>query len=84
MAEKSRIVLYIKENAKALTNPNIAVVGTRHPSEWSQKVEERLVNDCLEQNQDFFTLLLQNDEIKKEVLGLFVEDTYQSLRAVNA
>lgn len=26
MAEKSRIVLYIKGNAKALTNPNIAVV----------------------------------------------------------
>ena len=48
MAEKSRIVLYIKENAKALTNPNIAVVGTRHPSEWSQKVEERLVKKILE------------------------------------
>ena len=36
--------------------------------------------DGLEQNQDFFTLLLQNDEIKREVLGLFVSDTYQSLR----
>lgn len=48
MAEKSRIVLYIKGNAKALTNPNIAVVGTRHPSEWSQKVEERLVKKILE------------------------------------
>lgn len=46
-------------------------------------VDDALI-DGLEQNQDFFTLLLQNDEIKKEVLGLFVEDTYQSLRAVNA
>lgn len=43
-------------------------------------VDDALI-DGLEQNQDFFTLLLQNDEIKKEVLGLFVEDTYQSLRA---
>ena len=31
-------------------------------------------------NQDFFTLLLQNDEIKHEVLGLFLSDTYHSLR----
>lgn len=46
-------------------------------------VDDALI-DGLEQNQDFFTLLLQNDEIKKEVLGLFVEDTYQSLRTVNA
>ena len=46
-------------------------------------VDDALI-DGLEQNQDFFTLLLQNDEIKKKVLGLFVEDTYQSLRAVNA
>lgn len=46
-------------------------------------VDDALI-DGLEQNQDFFTLLLQNDEIKREVLGLFVEDTYQSLRAVNA
>lgn len=44
-------------------------------------VDDALI-DGLEQNQDFFTLLLQNDEIKREVLGLFVGDTYQSLRAV--
>lgn len=42
-------------------------------------VDDALI-DGLEQNQDFFTLLLQNDEIKREVLGLFVGDTYQSLR----
>ncbi len=29
-------------------------------------------------------LLLQNDEIKREVLGLFVADTYQSLREIIA
>ena len=34
----------------------------------------------LSQNQDFFTLLLQNEEIKKEVLGIFAEEIYKSLR----
>ena len=34
----------------------------------------------LDQNQDFFTLLLQNDEIKKEVLGIFTSEIYKSLR----
>lgn len=34
----------------------------------------------LEQNQDFFSLLLSNDEIKKEVLGIFAEEIYKSLR----
>ncbi len=42
-------------------------------------VDDALI-DGLEQNQDFFTLLLQNEEIKREVLGLFLSDTYHSLR----
>ena len=42
MAEKSRIVLYIKENAKALTNPNIAVVGTRHPEATDKQIRKLL------------------------------------------
>lgn len=42
-------------------------------------VDDALI-DGLEQNQDFFTLLLQNDEIKRKVLGLFLSDTYNSLR----
>lgn len=42
-------------------------------------VDDALI-DGLEQNQDFFTLLLQNDEIKREVLGLFASEIYESLR----
>ena len=42
-------------------------------------IDDALI-DGLEQNQDFFTLLLQNDEIKHEVLGLFLSDIYHSLR----
>lgn len=36
--------------------------------------------DGLEQNQDFFTLLLNNESIKKEVLGIFASEIYSSLR----
>lgn len=34
----------------------------------------------LSQNQDFFSLLLENDEVKKEVLGIFSDEIYKSLR----
>jgi len=43
-------------------------------------VDDALI-DGLEQNQDFFSLLLQNDEIKRDVLGLFASEIYHSLRA---
>ncbi len=35
----------------------------------------------LSQNQDFYSLLLNNDELKKQVLGIFKEDVYNDLRA---
>lgn len=34
----------------------------------------------LSQNQDFFSLLLDNDAVKKEVLGVFREEIYNKLR----
>lgn len=48
MGDKRPLILYVKGNTKALNNSNIAVVGTRHPSEWSRKVEEQLVKKILE------------------------------------
>ena len=42
-------------------------------------IDDALI-DGLSQNQDFFSLLLSNDEIKKQVLGIFTEEIYQSLR----
>lgn len=36
--------------------------------------------DGLNQNQDFFTLLLKNEKIRKDILGLFMEEIYKSLR----
>ncbi len=41
-------------------------------------IDEALI-EGLPQNQDFFTLLLGNDEIKKEVLGIFISEIYKSL-----
>ena len=44
------------------------IIGT-HYSPYSSSWDDALV-EGLSQNQDFFTLLLNNDEIKKEVLRL--------------
>lgn len=43
-------------------------------------IDDALV-EGLEQNQDFFGLLLDNEEIKRRVLGIFSGDVYRSLRA---
>ena len=42
-------------------------------------IDDALI-EGLEQNQDFFTLLLSNDEIKRQMLGIFTEEIYKSLR----
>lgn len=42
-------------------------------------IDEALI-EGLSQNQDFFSLLLSNDEIKRQVLGIFTEEIYKSLR----
>lgn len=46
-------------------------------------IDDALI-EGLEQNQDFFTLLLSNDEIKRQVLGIFTEEIYRSLREKTA
>ena len=42
-------------------------------------IDDALI-EGLEQNQDFFTLLLNNEEIKRSVLGIFSGEIYASLR----
>ena len=42
-------------------------------------IDDALI-EGLEQNKDFFTLLLNNAEIKKSVLGIFAREIYTSLR----
>ena len=46
---------------------------------YFDNIDDALI-EGLSQNQDFFTLLLQNDEIKREVLGIFADEIYRSLR----
>ncbi len=45
-------------------------------------IDDALI-EGLEQNQDFFTLLLNNAEIKKDVLGIFASEIYKSLKNAN-
>ena len=42
-------------------------------------IDDALI-EGLSQNQDFFSLLLSNDEIKHQVLGIFTDEIYKSLR----
>ena len=42
-------------------------------------IDDALI-EGLSQNQDFFSLLLSNDEMKRQVLGIFSEVIYKSLR----
>ncbi len=46
---------------------------------YCDNIDDALI-DGLEQNKDFFSLLLSNDEIKKEVMGIFTEEVYKCLR----
>lgn len=46
-------------------------------------IDDALI-EGLEQNQDFFTLLLNNEEIKRSVLGIFSGEIYTSLRGLDS
>ncbi|WP_270850906.1 hypothetical protein [Lactobacillus delbrueckii] len=55
--------------------------NSEHDFELSyfDRIDDMLI-EGLEHNKEFFTLLLNNDELKKEVLGTFAEEIYSSLR----
>lgn len=46
---------------------------------YFNNIDDALI-EGLDQNQDFFILLLDNEELKKEVLGIFSDEIYQHLR----
>lgn len=46
---------------------------------YFDEIDDALVQG-LEQNQDFFSMLLNNPEIKKQVLGIFVPEVYKTLK----
>lgn len=46
---------------------------------YLKNIDNALI-EGLEQNKDFFTLLLENDELKHRVMGIFSEEIYKVLR----
>lgn len=48
MGDKKPVFLYVKGNLEALSKPNMAVIGTRKPSENSQIFEKELVKAVLD------------------------------------
>lgn len=48
MKDKRPLILYAKGNIDILKLPNIAIIGTRTPSKWSEMVERQLVGKILE------------------------------------
>lgn len=45
-------------------------------------IDDALI-EGLSQNQDFVSLLLSNDEMKPQVLGIFVDEIYKRLRGAD-
>ena len=62
----------LKTSAKNNTEKNFEFA-------YFDNIDDALI-EGLEQNQDFFSLLLDNEEIKKKVLGIFAEEIYNSLK----
>lgn len=72
LQDKKPVILYAKGDITALSQPNIAIVGTRKPSEWSMKVEGRLVQKILDLSERIIVsgLALGCDRIAHETTVL--------------
>ena len=58
--------------------------NTRQDFEFSyfDDIDDALI-EGLSRNQDFFSLLLPDDEMKHQVLGIFADEIYKSLRSAD-
>ena len=61
------------------TNNISSVIEKDFEFSYFDGIDDALI-EGLSQNQDFFSLLLNNEEIKREVLGIFTSEIYKSLR----
>lgn len=57
-------------------NPNEKIKATNFDD-----IDDALI-EGLSQNQDFFSLLLSDEELKRQVLGILTEENYKSLKEV--
>ncbi|MGM9581405.1 MAG: type I restriction endonuclease subunit R [Anaerovibrio sp.] len=62
----------LKKSAKSNTEKDFEFA-------YYDNIDDALI-EGLEQNQDFYSLLLSNDEMKRKVLGIFSDEIYQSLK----
>lgn len=69
MGNDRPLILYIKGDVEALTKPNIAIIGTRKPSQYSKIFEENLVKSILTNSDRVVVsgLALGCDKIAHEV-----------------
>lgn len=72
LQDKKPVILYAKGDITVLSLPNIAIVGTRKPSEWSMKVGKRLVQKVLDLSERVIVsgLALGCDKIAHETAVL--------------
>ena len=70
MGMKKPLVLYIKGDERILSEQNVAIIGTRKPTEWTEKVERRLVKKITEISDRVVVsgLALGCDKIAHEVV----------------
>lgn len=62
----------LKKSAKSNTEKDFEFA-------YYDNIDDALI-EGLEQNQDFYSLLLSNDEMKRKVLGIFSDEIYKSLK----
>ena len=72
-------ILLNDERLKASARTN--TLGDFHFT-YDDSVDDALVNGY-DQNEDFYSLLLNNDGLKKTVTRVFIEDVYNSLLRQN-
>jgi type I restriction enzyme R subunit len=63
---------HLKESAKSNTESDFELA-------YFDQVNKSLIKG-LSQNKDFFTYLLNTPEIRKEVMGIFAQEVYRSLK----
>jgi len=65
-------------------NPKLkqsALVNSREDFEFSFEDEiDKALTDGYTQNQDFFGVLLSNEDFKKRIAKIFIDDVYQSFK----
>ena len=80
---KNKKFAVIIDEAHSSTAGKDMVAVTKTLGSSDLDIDDALI-EGLEQNQDFFSLLLSNKDIKEKVLGIFTEEIYNRLKKHNS